>query len=532
MAMVGRGLALGACFGLACSIDSRSTGVAEPGATGAGGSRGAVVGAASDAVPASVPGAGGSASFPGEAAPVVDAACSEQPLELRPSPTDLLVQLDTSASMLDAIPGAGATGSTKWDAVRTSLQEFAASAASGSIGIGLSYFPQTVDGVPDICTDNAECAGAGPCTSSICAQNGSLALPDADPATFVSVAGDAPSFCAVDADCGVPGSSCRTLVGECIYPPGVVGDAGAFLNVSPDPATSVLSPLCENAEDCSGVPLTVCEQVGVCSEQLFKCSPSIPCPAGAGTCTPFPYTCIGKTQCEASVYVTPAVPISDAAARADTFERSLTAQLPSGQTPTGPALQGALEYARGWAAEHPERQLATLLVTDGFPTECDPVEIPAIAELAAAATRAEPPVRTFVLGVFGTADLGADGSARLDEIARAGGTERAFLASEGDISGSLRSVLESIRSLASGCGVELDAAAARVFERASLELEASDGAVRSLTRVTGAASCADADGGWYTVIDGAGMPARIELCPEVCAGRDASARVRLRPTCP
>lgn len=471
-------------------------------------------------------GDGGSGPMPSSGDPgsqLPGSQCLGETHEAEQIGLDMFVMLDISGSMLDVLPQALvlATPITKWDAVRTSLESFVSAPETSDIGIGLQYFPQSNEGVPSSCTANDECGPGGPCTSTLCVATGELEpLDDAvPPFSFVRVAGDTPLFCADDAACGA-GETCRAMIGECIFPADtlVENPEGAFLNVSPDPASSLVSPLCATPGDCAGLPGTVCEEIGVCTEQLIKCSWSIACPPGAGECAPFPYSCVNETSCEVARYAAPAVAISEAATRSDELIASLRAQVPQGQTPTGPALSGALEQARSWAAENPGRQVVTVLATDGFPTVCEPLEIPDIAEVAGNANDADRPVRTFVIGVFGNADLGGDGQQRLDAIARAGGTNRAFVVNTaGDVAQDFLDALNDIRNAAVSCEFQLTDSAELDFDRVNLQVTDAGGASSALFNVGDASACGDDEQGWYYERDGAGTPTQITVCPSTCA---------------
>lgn len=435
---------------------------------------------------------------------------------------DMFVMLDISGSMLDVLPqGLLAEPITKWDAVRQSLEAFVVAPETADIGIGLQYFPQNNDGVPFTCNSNDECGAGGPCTNSLCVAPGELEIPGdgAPPFEFVRVPGGSAVFCSEDGECGA-GESCRTMVGECIFPAGTLADnpAGAFLNVSEDPTASLVSPLCAEQGDCDGLPGTVCEEIGVCTEQLIKCSPSLGCPPGAGECAPFPYSCVNQTSCELERYSAPAVAISAEEGRADAVIESLRAQIPLGQTPTGPALGGALDQARAWAAANPGRQVVTVLATDGFPTVCEPLEIADIASVASAANDADVPVRTFVIGVFGNGDLGGDGQQRLDTIARAGGTERAFVVNTaGDVARDFLDALNVIRNTAVSCVFQLSDAAELDFDRVNLQVTDALGSSTELFNVGDRSACGDDEQGWYYERDAAGTPTQITVCPSTCA---------------
>jgi hypothetical protein len=469
----------------------------------------------------------GDDGLPGDGSPVPGnedpgAQCLGETHEAEKIGVDMFVMLDISGSMLDVLPQAQllAAPTTKWDAVRQSLESFVSAPETADIGIGLQYFPQSNDGVPFSCVSNDECGDGGPCTNSICVGPGELEIAGdgAPPFDFVRVAGDTPIFCSGDNDCG--GDACRTMVGECVFPPGTLVDNpdGAFLNVSQDPTTSLVSPLCGAQSDCDGLPGTACEEIGVCSEQLIKCSPSIACPPGAGECAPFPYSCVNQTSCEVARYAAPAVTISSAATRSGELTASLRAQVPQGQTPTGPALSGALEQARMWATTNPGRQVVTVLATDGFPTVCEPLEILRIAEVASNANAGERPVRTFVIGVFGNADLGGDGQQRLDTIARAGGTNRAIVINTaGNVAEDFLEALNVIRNTAVSCEFQLSDSAGLDFDRVNLQVTDAGGTSAALFNVGDASACGDDDQGWYYERDAAGTPTQITVCPGTCA---------------
>jgi len=518
----------------ACSVDNRALDVAgqrnSPSASGAAGETSS---------PGSGGESGGSAGLGPSPAGAAASGAPSRPdpsCELRdalPSPVDLMIQLDSSASMLDALPPGGVSASvaTKWDAVRLALTNFVQAEEMAQTGVGLSYFPQLVEGVPFSCATNAECLSAGPCTSSLCVQSVTTAASAGQPAlTFFRAAGNVTVNCSGDAECGA-GESCRSMTGVCVVPATAAG-TGSVPNLTPDANGAAVLPLCSAQPDCAGLAGTTCEELGMCTLSVVtSCTPSVGCPTTAGACAPFPYSCLGQTRCDASDYAIPAVPISAASVGAPTLVESLTARLPEGLTPTGPALSGALAYAQLWARQHPERRVAVLLATDGFPTECTPIATPEIAQLAAAAAGGEQPLQTFVIGVFSSVDLGQDGQANLDALAIAGSTGRAWLAdTAGDVARSFENALRAVRASAASCGVALDPDLARAPDVLQLELVSGAGVASPLSRVGGPEGCADS-AGWYFVRDGIGVPARIELCPSACAAPDGSTRARLRIGC-
>jgi hypothetical protein len=264
------------------------------------------------------------------------------------------------------------------------------------------------------------------------------------------------------------------------------------------------------------LPGTTCDQLGVCEDLVDFCTPSLACASG-GACFGLPSTCVSQTKCSVGDYSTPAVAISAAPERSQAIVASLESQTPNGLTPTGPALEGALVQAQAWAEEHPDRQVVTVLVTDGFPTECAPTEIPDIAALAAGAAAAARPVRTFVIGVFSDFDLAGDGQARLDTVARAGDTDAAVIVNTaGDVTQDFLAALDTVRSTSLSCDFSLDSDALLDFERVNLQVTDASGVKARLFNVGDAPGCGADQSGWYYVRDASGAPTQIRVCPGAC----------------
>jgi hypothetical protein len=280
------------------------------------------------------------------------------------------------------------------------------------------------------------------------------------------------------------------------------------------------------------LPGTSCDPLGVCDDFATFCTPNLTCASGAA-CLGLPATCASQTQCSAGDYSTPAVAISAAPERSAAIIASLDSQTPNGLTPTGPALEGALTQAQAWAEAHPDRQVVTLLVTDGFPTECAPTEIADIAALAQSAAAAARPVRTFVVGVFSDIDLAGDGQARLDALARAGDTSTALIVNTaGDVTGDYLAALDAVRTTSLSCDFSLDADAALDFDSVNLQVTDASGTKTPLFNVGDAPGCRTDGNGWYYVRDAAGTPTQIRVCPAACGALQSGAtRAELRVGC-
>jgi hypothetical protein len=452
---------------------------------------------------------------------------------------DMYLMIDISGSMTDALPGTGqAPVQTKWDAVKQSLEAFVQAPESAELGVGLQYFPPSQAGLPSSCSANADCGDSALCTASSCVSQ--RAIPDPlgsrREVTFFQNAAAAnclgpQCLCSSDADCS-SGATCRSMPGACVI---------SGLDFLPPPFPLPVS--CNTTADCTGLGLqgVACEPLELCELQLngglVPCTPSIGCPAGAGTCQTPVASCLSKSLCDPTGYSTPAVAISTDPGRSQQIIASLESIVPKGSTPTVPALTGALQQAQSWAAAHPDRQAITVLATDGFPDSCDAQQqnlenqqqattqrvlqqgIQDVAQIAAQANSGAHPVRTFVIGVFGANDLGTNGQQNLDSWAQAGGTQNAFVinTSNGNVAQNLLQALNRIRTSAVSCQFKLTSNGPLDFDKVNLVVNDGNGASTNLSNVGDSSACGQ-DQGWYYVRDPDGTPTQIEVCPSTCAG--------------
>jgi len=429
---------------------------------------------------------------------------------------DMYVMLDSSGSMNNEVPPRSARDFpiSKWNAVRASLTEFVRAPETEGIGVGLQFFPQLTPGVPPSCESNADCgANGGNCTSSVCVDTTAIDLPNAPDPVFISAVDSEGPYCSQDSECNA-GQLCREIRGLCVLRPGVNANvpAGSLLPLG-------VPAFCGNDGDCSDLPGTVCEVIGLCAQpvggQDTLCTQTFACPAAAGQCVPGGYVCTEQTRCSVEDYSTPAVPITSGPTRATEITNALASRVPSSLTPTGPALQGALEHAKLWAADHPDRQVVTVLATDGFPEGlCSPSDIPDIAALARDGSAGNQPVRTFVIGVFAGADLAEGRRQDLDEIARAGGSQAAIVINTaGDVTQDFLDALNRIRDTSVSCDFQLTGGSLD-FDQVNLEVVDSAGSAQ-LLNVGDVSACGDEEG-WYYQRDAAGTPKQITVCPSTC----------------
>lgn len=225
---------------------------------------------------------------------------------------------------------------------------------------------------------------------------------------------------------------------------------------------------------------------------------------------------VSDDSCDVDQYADPTVPIGNLSDNRDAIIEALDDQQPGGLTPTYPALAGAIQYAKAHAEANPARQAVVVFVTDGYPTKCDPQDIPTIAELAEESWAENPRVPVFVIG------LGA--VQNLKQIAVAGGTREPFIA-EGDGSTErLVTALKNITTDTARCEFEIPPSPDPDFlspdtERVQVIYTPGSGDPQEIPRVSGYAACATApNGGWYTGgFDANGKPTKIVVCPCSCA---------------
>jgi hypothetical protein len=221
-------------------------------------------------------------------------------------------------------------------------------------------------------------------------------------------------------------------------------------------------------------------------------------------------------DCDPSFYASPAVEIGEVSEVGDDVLDALAAIQPGGFTPTGPALAGALEHASEWALNAPGRATAVVLITDGYPTQCDPRGISAIADLAERAHAYEPYVRTFVIGLAAEFNL--------DSIARAGGTHQAYRVDEGDPAASFLGALRNVSNSKLACSYEIPDPPADTmkidYDEVQVTYTSADMSREEVPRINDFTACSrNPNGGWY--YDDPASPTQILVCPCTCSRFEA-----------
>jgi hypothetical protein len=245
----------------------------------------------------------------------------------------------------------------------------------------------------------------------------------------------------------------------------------------------------------------------------FACAADTDCGA-QGPCDLTTGLCDGcaANSCDAVDYEAPDVEIDEIPGVAPAILASLDYHAPVGETPTAPALKGAIDHALAWAAAHPSHTVAVVLATDGDPSNCDtnPNHLHAIA---ASGVNATPQVLTYVIGV-GPSLLALDG------IAQAGGTKTAFHldTSKSNVGQQFLDAMNTVRAGTLACQFDIPKPSNGVpdFDKVNVRYTPGDGgAPITFPRVDDEAHCpADGDAWYY---DAPQAPTKIIVCGATCA---------------
>jgi hypothetical protein len=245
-----------------------------------------------------------------------------------------------------------------------------------------------------------------------------------------------------------------------------------------------------------------------------------PAPAMAGVAIGLTFFGLqnGSVPCTANSYQTPVVAIMPLPGNATPIKSAIAATMPGGGTPTAPALQGAIAYARQYtAATAGQRTAAVLLVTDGNPTMCGQTNVTQTVAAATAGFTGTPSIKTFVVGMGNTAAL--------QEVAVAGGTMN-YIPTNGDVVGTLTNALSAITTQVT-CSYPIPAGSNPLLVNVEITL-GMGGMPIQVGKVDNAAACGT-QGGWYYDVNPPGKPTTINLCPQSCdpvkATMDSSVQV-------
>jgi hypothetical protein len=225
-------------------------------------------------------------------------------------------------------------------------------------------------------------------------------------------------------------------------------------------------------------------------------------------------------DCDPNVYATPAVEIAPLAESGPQIMAAIDATFPSGETPSVPALQGAIQHAADWQAANPIRQTIVLLVTDGIPTMCDRTDT-AFTAAAAAGMTFDHPIRTYIVGV----GVGAN-RFTLDSVARFGGSTEAFLVDDANSRQALVDALQRVTAQPLPCEytIPADPDPLHVIDYGKVQVlhTPAAGPQEEVPYAVRRGGCSNFSGGWYydlvpSTDPTAAKPSRIIMCPCTCA---------------
>ena len=216
-------------------------------------------------------------------------------------------------------------------------------------------------------------------------------------------------------------------------------------------------------------------------------------------------------SCDAIDYAWAEVPMQPLPGVGGTILSSLAMHAPGTNTPTKPALEGAIMYATNWQNAHPDHVTVVAFATDGEPAVCD-TDINNIYAVAAAGFNGMPSIKTFVIGVGGAFSA-------LDGIALYGGTYAAYHVDLNSMAtDQFVDALNAIRNAALPCTYLIPpppAGMAPDFTRVNVVYTPGGGAEQTIPKVADAAHCPANGLGWY--YDDERAPTQIILCDGTCA---------------
>lgn len=235
-------------------------------------------------------------------------------------------------------------------------------------------------------------------------------------------------------------------------------------------------------------------------------------PGSDGISIGIQYFPLNGGSCTASDYASPDVPVQLLPPVRPAIVSSFNGHNPGngGGTPTSAAVQGAVDYATGWATAHPDRKTILVLATDGDPNGCDE-DIGNIAAIAATGLMSNPPVSTFVIGV-------GSSLTSLDAIAAGGGTGQALIVDTTMNPGQeFLAAMNKIRGTALSCDFLLpkpDGTGMLDYTKINVNFTPKGGSEELLGNSPDLAGCDPTAGGWY--YDDPTSPTKITLCPATC----------------
>jgi hypothetical protein len=403
---------------------------------------------------------GGAALPPSAGTSLAPGQCAGEVYKAEIVPLDLMLLMDSSASMLEVV---AADGYSKWETAQAALGAFINDPESRGLGVGLHFFPTITE---KTCNTDGDCV-AGSMNAGYCAPKTVCAGLNATPGRVCNpaTAGACPrgQQCVLAGSCSTTGGLCTNIGGSCP----------------------------QLGSTCGALPAKVCRLV-------------------------YP-----STECEEVNYQEPSVRIGVLPTGQAQLLQSLNRKLPEGGTPLGPAVRGVLTHLRAHLNANPDRRAVLVVTSDGLPSGCSQNQILEIANILQTAYTRPPYIPTYVIAVLTPEDLKPPSFAQgeLDKLAYGGGSSRAIvLSAASDLTQRLQDALNQIRVAALPCEYRIPAPSGRQIDLGKVNMRYSDGATEeTVPYVALPDRCDPVKGGWYyDVAPGAGQPARVLTCAATC----------------
>jgi len=227
------------------------------------------------------------------------------------------------------------------------------------------------------------------------------------------------------------------------------------------------------------------------------------------------------TECDPVTYTKPKIEIEPIAISGPKILQAVIDERAflGGLTPWMPSLEGALVHAQDWQTANPTRKTVVVLVTDGYPTECD-TDVSHIQEMVGEFYagvkstyngRGTPGIRTYIIGI-------AVDKFNLDAVAQAGGTNTATIVDSTGAVDQFVTAMINITNSNTSCDLALPSPPpGQILDPNQVQVvyRPFQGATQELPKASSVAGCSSANGGWY--FDDIVNPTKILLCPCSCA---------------
>ncbi|HWP06925.1 MAG TPA: vWA domain-containing protein [Polyangiaceae bacterium] len=224
-------------------------------------------------------------------------------------------------------------------------------------------------------------------------------------------------------------------------------------------------------------------------------------------------------RCKSDKYIAPVVPMTSLpSTKFGEALDTIRATYWGNGTPTRPVLDGVMDFIDSYRPDHPGHY-AIVLVTDGYPQQCDDINTIQTAEDSVRAHADEVP--TYVIGVKNPPIMDDEGNSppdtvsNLNGIADAGGTDSAFIIDTGDPQKTRTDFLkavDAIRGSAISCSLDVPKAPdGRTFLKDHVVVSTTEG--DETTDLTYDEEC-KANGAWH--YDSTDKPTQVILCPDTC----------------